>query len=276
MSDTPSQPALPSPPFYAVEGVNNLRDVGGYTVSPTTSVRRNFIYRSAHLSSVTPTGAKTLVDELGISYIYDFRSDVEIDRYPLVDIPGTTCAHVPVFKDQDASPANLALRYKDYATDEWPAGFIRAYKDILASGAKFAFKVVFEHIRDQPTQSLLFHCTAGKDRTGVFAALVLRLAGVTDNEVIGKEYELTEIGLDGLREVFIQKLLQHPSVNGDRDAAVRMTRASAAAIIGTMEWLDEEYGGVEGYMKREMGFNDEDIERIKKNIIAEETGVCPN
>ncbi|DAA77213.1 TPA_exp: Uncharacterized protein A8136_6473 [Trichophyton benhamiae CBS 112371] len=276
MSDTSSQRTLPSPPFYAVEGVNNLRDVGGYTVSPTTSVRRNFIYRSAHLSSVTPTGAKTLVDELGISYIYDFRSEVEIARYPLVDIPGTTFTHVPVFKDQDASPANLALRYKDYAADEGPAGFIRAYKDILVSGAKFAYKVVFEHIRDQPTQSLLFHCTAGKDRTGVFAALVLRLAGVLDNEVIGKEYELTEAGLDGLREEFIQKLLQHPSVGGDRDAAVRMTSAKAAAIIGTLEWLDNEYGGVEGYMRKEIGFNDEDIRRIKKNIIVEGSGVCLN
>ncbi|KAM5437270.1 hypothetical protein McanMca71_001119 [Microsporum canis] len=276
MSEIPSQPALPSPPFYAVEGVYNLRDVGGYAVSPTTSVRRNFIYRSAHLSSITPTGAQSLVDDLGVSYIYDFRSEVEIARYPLVDIPGTTCCHVPVFKDQDASPANLALRYKDYAADDGSAGFIRAYKDILGSGAKFAYKVVFEHIRDQPTEPLLFHCTAGKDRTGVFAALVLRLAGVVDNEVIGKEYELTEAGLKGLREDFIQKLLQHPSVAGDRDAALRMTSAKAAAIIGTLEWLDEEYGSVEGYLKKEIGFTDDDIEKIKKNIIAEGAGIHLN
>ncbi|KAK2834870.1 hypothetical protein FQN49_006832 [Arthroderma sp. PD_2] len=270
MSDITSQAALPSPPFHAIEGVYNLRDVGGYALTPTTSVRRNFIYRSAHLSSVTPTGAKCIVDELKIAYIYDFRSEVELARYPLVDIPGTTRRYVPVFRDQDASPASLALRYKDYSAADGAEGFIRAYKEILRSGAESAYKVVFEHIRDQPADGLLFHCTAGKDRTGVFAALILRLAGVTDDEVIGKEYELTEIGLGDLREQFIQKLLSHPAVEGDRDAVVRMTGAKAAAIIGMLKWLDSEYGGVEGYMKKAIGFSDEDIEKIKKNIVAEE------
>ncbi|KAF3480095.1 uncharacterized protein GIQ15_05442 [Arthroderma uncinatum] len=273
MANITSQAALPSPPFYAIDGVYNLRDIGGYAVSPTTSVRRNFIYRSAHLAGITPAGCKAIVDKLGITYIYDFRSDLEIARYPLVDIPGTTRRYVPVFRNQDASPASLALRYKDYSAADGAEGFIRAYKEILRTGAESAYKIVFEHIRDQPTEPLLFHCTAGKDRTGVFAALLLRLAGVTDDKVIGEEYALTEVGLGELRGEFIKKLMDHPAVSGDRDGAVRMTGAKAAAITGTLKYLDSEYGGVEGYMKQAIGFSDEDIKKIKENIVAEEKAI---
>src|SRR5436190_8079262 len=111
---------LVSPPFYHVDGIVNLRDLGGYAISSTTSLRRNFLYRSATLSRATPAGAKTLVDRLGITTIYDLRSNLETVRSPSYDVPGTTRVHVPVFKDQDASPDGLSLRYRDYTSPDGP------------------------------------------------------------------------------------------------------------------------------------------------------------
>lgn len=271
----PSQDPLPSPPFHHIEGINNLRDIGGYAISPSSSVRCGFLFRSAHLSSPTPAGAKALVDKLGIKAIYDFRSDPESINAPSYDFPGTTRKHVPVFRDQDASPDRLALRYSHYSSaEEGAAGFLRAYREILRSASETgSFRTVFEHIRDRPDEPLLFHCTAGKDRTGVFAALVLRIAGVDDYDVIGREYELTERGLGELRNQFIARLTQHPALNGDRDAAVRMTSAKAAAIKVTLAWLDENHGGVEGYLKNELGFNDTDIRTIRKNLVVEKKAI---
>ncbi|EAS31306.3 uncharacterized protein CIMG_06785 [Coccidioides immitis RS] len=267
------QTSLPSPPFYIADGISNLRDVGGYAISSTASVRRNFIYRSAHLSRATPEGAKVLAQQLGISKIFDFRSVPETLKNPSCEIPGAERLHVPVFTDQDASPESLALRYKHYASEEGPKAFMHAYKEILQSGASNAFKTVFEHIRDQPNQPLLFHCTGGKDRTGVFAALVLRVAGVRDDDVIGQEYELTEVGLGSLREEFIQNLLKHPALQDDPSGAHRMTSAKAEAIKATLAWLDATYGSVEGYMKKAIGFGDDDIAKIRKNLLVEEKAI---
>ena len=271
---TPQDP-LPSPPFHHIEGINNFRDVGGYAISPTSSVRCGFLFRSAHLCSPTTEGAKALVEKLGIKAIYDFRSDPESINAPSYDFPGTTRKHVPVFRDQDASPDRLALRYSHYSSaEEGAAGFLRAYREILRSAPETgSFRTVFEHIRDRPDEPLLFHCTAGKDRTGVFAALALSIAGVDDYEVIGREYELTERGLGELRNQFIARLTQHPALNGDRDSAVRMTSAKAAAIKATLVWLDENHGGAEGYLKAELGFNDEDIRTIRKNLVVEEKAI---
>ncbi|KAK2759303.1 hypothetical protein FQN53_008082 [Emmonsiellopsis sp. PD_33] len=264
---------LPSPPFHHADGIANLRDLGGYAISPTTSVRLNYLFRSATLSNTTPSGAAFLTDSLGITTIYDFRSLIESERSPSADIPKATRRHVPVFKDQDASPEGLALRIKDYSSPDGPQGFLRAYMEILRGGAHLAFRAVFEHIRDRPKEPLLFHCSAGKDRTGVCAALILRLAGVSDDEVIGREYELTEVGMGVLREQSIERILQHPALEGRREAAERMVSAKAAAIMATLDWVDRTYGGVEGYLVKEVGFSETDVAVMRKNLIAEEKAI---
>ncbi|KKZ63688.1 hypothetical protein EMCG_01995 [[Emmonsia] crescens] len=264
---------LPSPPFYFADGIANLRDLGGYSISPTSSVRRNYLFRSASLSNTTLEGANFLTDKLGIATIYDFRSIIECERSPSFDIPGSIRRHVPVFKDQDASPEGLALRYKDYSASDGSQGFMRAYAEILRAGAAGAFRAVFEHIRDRPEEPLLFHCSAGKDRTGVCAALILRIAGVPDDEVIGREYELTEAGLGELRQQTIDRVLAHPAFGGDREGAERMVSAKAAAMLATLSWVDDKYGGAEGYLKTGIGFSDQDIALIRANLIIEDKAI---
>ena len=68
------------------------------------------------------------------------------------------------------------------------------------------------------------HCTAGKDRTGVLAALILSLCGV-DDETIAREYALTELGLAPLRSVFLEHLLKESALEGNMDGAVNMVSA---------------------------------------------------
>ncbi|PGH05945.1 hypothetical protein AJ80_08257 [Polytolypa hystricis UAMH7299] len=266
---------LPSPPFHFAEGISNLRDLGGYAISPTSSVRRGFLYRSARLSTVTPAGATYIVENLGIKTVYDLRSALESEKSPSYEFPSTTRRHVPVFMDQDASPEGLALRYVDYASEDGAAGFMRAYREILRGGASGgAYRSMFEHIRDQPDVPLLFHCTAGKDRTGVFAALTLRIAGVKDDDVIGWEYELTERGLAELRAEFVEKLIEKMPAFKENPASVdRMLGAKAEAIKAMLAWVDETYGSVEGYMKKEMGFSDECIRTIRRNLVIEEKAI---
>jgi len=121
-SDTKEMVDLPSPPFVSVSGIHNFRDLGGYAVSPTLSVRRNVIYRCGEPSKVTQDGIETL-KSLGVTRMYDLRSKVEIDRNKdanwggIKEWDGCERVFTPVFIDQDYSPENLALRFKDYASE---------------------------------------------------------------------------------------------------------------------------------------------------------------
>ncbi|KAK2754426.1 hypothetical protein FQN54_007070 [Arachnomyces sp. PD_36] len=273
-----SESALPEPeiptlsaPFYNVDGVRNLRDIGGYDIpnAPTgTTTRKNFIYRSARVSSITPAGSKTLVSDLGIKTIYDLRSASEVSKNGAPDIPGATVLATPVFQDgvDKSSPEKLALRYRLDAENESPAvAFARAYSHFLIDGAD-AFRTVFTHIRDQPTSPFLIHCAGGKDRTGVLAALMLRVAGVTDDEIIGKEYELTEVGMQGLREHSIQSLLKNPAFQNNRAGVEMMVTCKAASMIEFLKLVDGRYGSADGYLKEQLGFGEEDVEKIRANL----------
>jgi protein tyrosine/serine phosphatase len=113
---------LPSPPFIEIDGISNFRDLGGYPISSTQSIRSSVIYRCAEPSQVTKNGIEAM-QKLGINKVYDLRSNNEIERNKASGRGGVTewdgCERlfVPVFKDEDYSPENLALRYADYTAE---------------------------------------------------------------------------------------------------------------------------------------------------------------
>ena len=101
-------------------------------------------------------------------------------------------------------------------------GFVHAYADILRAGAS-AFSTIFQHLVHAPSACLV-HCTAGKDRTGVFVALILSLLGCSD-EVVAHEYALTDQGLAHKKPVFIERLLQTEALKGNRKGVENMVGA---------------------------------------------------
>ena len=120
--------SLPCPPFVEINGVHNLRDIGGYPTTPGLCVRRNIVYRSGDFKSLTQVGEEKLA-AMGFETIFDLRSSSEIARarvnggetyYDAWTSPVPTRPQredVPVFSDQDYSPEVTAIRFKDYASE---------------------------------------------------------------------------------------------------------------------------------------------------------------
>lgn len=138
MSGLPENPKdLPSPPFLDIPGIANFRDIGGYACSGTpehASVRTGLVFRAADPSKVTSDGLAKM-KQLGIKKVFDLRSvpelrhqgpewaGVDIDEDVFVtktegqEIPADSIERVwcPVFKKEDYSPEQIALRYKEYS-----------------------------------------------------------------------------------------------------------------------------------------------------------------
>ncbi|KAF9450637.1 hypothetical protein P691DRAFT_664908 [Macrolepiota fuliginosa MF-IS2] len=259
---------LSRPPFITIPGVINVRDLGSYTSTtfPGKMTKPGHLYRSAEVAGILPDG-KALLKELNITKVFDLRSETEIHKYntPLPEIDGVEIIHTPIFQTVDYSPEMMAKRYQLYASGKTEA-FMELYSQILDHGGP-AFGRILRHVRDKPNEGCLFHCTAGKDRTGIIAAILLNLAGV-DDETIAKDYALTRVGREPAREMIMARLSKEPLFASNNEAALNMFTCRHETMIAFLKLVEEKYGGFEEYVKRYVGLGDADISKIRDHILV--------
>ncbi|KAK7695400.1 hypothetical protein QCA50_000036 [Cerrena zonata] len=256
---------LNQPPFVTIPGVVNVRDLGSYpTDQPGIITKPGLLYRSAEISSVTDEG-KAKLQELGIKKVFDLRSDTEISKWttPCPEIEGIQVIRAPVFKIEDYSPEMMAKRFELYASGKTEA-FMELYSQILDNGG-VAFGQILRHVRDKPDEPCIMHCTAGKDRTGVIAAILLKLAGVSDSD-IAEDYSLTRVGREPSREKVMARLTKEPLFASNSEAALNMFTSRPETMLAFLKVIEEKYGGVVEYLKKYVHLSEEDIHTIRRNV----------
>jgi len=261
------QHRLSKPPFVAIPGVVNVRDLGSYPTDSAGCVTKpGFAFRSGEVSSITEEG-KVRLKELGITAVYDLRSDTEIAKWktPCPEIDGVEIIRTPVFKVEDYSPEMVAKRYQLYASGKTEA-FMELYSQILEHGGP-AFETILRHVRDRPNEGFIMHCTAGKDRTGVIAAIILKLAGTRDQD-IADDYALTRVGREPIRDLVMARLSKEPLFASNNQAALAMFTSRPDTMLAFLNLLQEKYGGVKQYLKTHTQLSDEDIAIIQQNILS--------
>ncbi|KAJ5856223.1 uncharacterized protein N7529_010167 [Penicillium soppii] len=254
------------PPFIPIQGVSNFRDLS----HDDNKLRPGFVYRSGNLSDIMDSGKSIIASELGITTIFDLRNEGERQKAPAASIPGVDTIWMPY----GARPATLNLR--DFAgEDKGSLGFVKMYTGILEA-AKPCFTEVFNHIKDNPDDPFIFHCSAGKDRTGVLAALILLLIGRPHDEIIN-DYILTRAGLESARE----NLMDAFAINMETDEVdigqlspealgmLELCGVRATAMSAFLKTFESSYkNGVEGYLIDGLGFSHSDVETMRKNLMS--------
>ncbi len=157
-----------------LQGAFNVRDLGGLRTRDGRRTRYGLIYRGDSLDSITPGDAKILFDKLGIGTIVDLRTQAETE---LGD------REFPVPRYRFSVLAEGRLGREPFPSDD-PAELAKVYLNNL-EGGRSAVKNTFEIIAAnlQAGVPTLFHCAAGRDRTGIIAALLLGLVEVTYGEI---------------------------------------------------------------------------------------------
>jgi protein-tyrosine phosphatase len=239
--------------LLAWEGLLNARDLGGYPTADGRATRWGAVVRSDSPSELTEAGRAALLDH-GIRYMVDLRMPSEIERYPNpFSEPGPHgVGYVNImFEDPTAVPSTtfttLAEGYKSKLDHTMPtvANILRA-------------------IAEAPEGGVLVHCMAGKDRTGLVAALLLELAGVP-RRTVAEDYALTAEYLKPWDERYLES---GPGERSDREKEIEKYRPRVEVMLEVLEHLDERYGGAEGYVL-ESGVSAEDIARLHKRLVGE-------
>lgn len=169
-----------------MEGVENFRDMGGYLTKDGKQVKYGHLYRSSALYYLTEKD-KELFRDLGIQVIFDYRDEPEVVKEPDPVLENVQNIRVP------ANLTNEEIGNEDIMSDEYKKnlkkeGLADFYKEIAFNNP--SYKRLFEVALDDEVESLVHHCAAGKDRTGVGAAMLLMALGVP-RESIMEDYLLS-------------------------------------------------------------------------------------
>jgi protein-tyrosine phosphatase len=240
-----------------LEGTPNFRDLGGYAVKGGV-VKSGRVFRSGTLEKLTEKDLETL-QKLGIKTVVDLRTQFEVDRAPDKLPKGVRYLHLPIGKDEDVKKYFEPKTAADVDALLKPGGFIGkdkqpGYDNTIARGDSYA--KLMDLLTNPEHHPIVFHCTAGKDRTGVAAAVLLWTLGASD-DTVAADYTLTdkyfkpeaEKRLAELRKKLaaIKKVTESEiDLSGMRE---RMgTRKET--ILGTRAKIEKECGGWEPFLEK--------------------------
>jgi protein-tyrosine phosphatase len=245
-------------------GGHNFRDIGGYPASGGRSTAWELVYRSGTMAELS-VADQALLERLGLRVICDFRSSRERDRQPS-RLPESADFEIWAH-DYDTSAADLVatLTSPDATAASAHALMIELYRHIAYEQA-IGYRALFERLASGELP-ILFHCAAGKDRTGVAAALLLDMLGVP-RELVIEDYVLTdhcfERGCELVRtDPWVQKL-------GEVDQAIwaPVMRADPAYLATLFETIEGRHGSAEGFIRDELGLDDAAIAAIRNRLLV--------
>jgi protein-tyrosine phosphatase len=231
-----------------LSGATNFLDLGGYAGQGGQSVRWRKLFRSDHLADLTPEDLLT-IDRLGVARVFDFRGKTERLAQACV-IPGAVVHSLAIeptvvqglktlidaghLVTVDNTVGLMQQTYRDFVLDNSPR-FAQFFGHLLADGAP-----------------LVFHCTAGKDRTGSAAALLLEALGVP-RAVILQDYLLTN------------DFYQMPKANPaglPQEVMNVLWRVQANFLEAAFEVVEADFGSIPRYLKEALGVDAQAQERL--------------
>ena len=258
-------PAHPAPGTQlAFAGGNNFRELGGYLADESKHVRWGQIYRGIPTGKLTGEADSRLLDSLGLRLILDLRSSGEAKKEPDYVPDGARLVQICGLCAEDGAEIAFApgdIEKLMQTAEEGESIFQRLYRRML-TGNK-AFKELFRALEAGETP-ILFHCSAGKDRTGVAAMLILLALGASD-EVICADFEQT----NACRKAEIDAVLAEHAAEIAADPACRMryyamAGVDPAAAPFVLDTIRRKFGSAENYLETEYGLTPARLMRLRR------------
>ena len=268
--------------FLPVKGIVNARDLGGYEVQDGRKVKSGMLLRAAHLAEAKDADIAYL-EGLKVATVIDFRKEEEkqgkVDR----DIPGARYVSLIVDASGNAM-ANATEEEKKKMTgrkkfdvkkiivfaafnDKAKAVAMNMYPTLLFTPeCQQQFARFFRLVLETESGAVLYHCTQGKDRTGIASALLLAALGAS-RETIVEDFDAT----NKVYENDVKKYSRRVKLWGGKEEEIAVVKAflgcNTENFVKSLDTIDAQYGSLLDYLKGPIGLNDEDIRILRERYL---------
>lgn len=249
-----------------LQAVPNARQLGGLATHDDRRVASNRLFRTGTLHRMTESDRVTLSD-MGVGTVIDLRSDWERGnepyRWPEVEI-----ISAPLVSDDLVSSIHARFATGDLSDAELIDWWGLTRVPLALETHLYSMKTIFETLLGTPAdQGVLYHCSGGKDRTGVVSAVVLEALGVVRADIAADFIATNDSGPDETGDRFIARL--------EAARGSRLSREALASITGVKtEWLDglfaliaERYQSVDGYLVDRVGLGESDLLTLRNRYL---------
>jgi len=243
-----------------VKGAVNFRDIGGYTTKDGHHVRWAKLYRSADLSKLTDSDLG-LLSNLKIAYDIDLRGTQESQKAPDRMVPNMHYQLCPAGSENlDGMMRGIAMLKNPKQADSLMVAFYANTAPL-----KGRYQPLFNSLLDLPQEeSLLFHCSAGKDRTGMGTALILYALGVPYHTIM-EDFLASNYYRKAENEKMMKMMVGTYHLNAE--VARSMMGVKKEYLDATFASIKKQYGSVDAFLKNEIGLDDAKMKTLKEKFL---------
>lgn len=257
---------VPGDRWLDLDGVVNMRDLGGLPTRDGRVIRRHRLIRSDNLGELTAESVTQLIEVVGVSDVVDLRSLLEVtEEGPGALGAGVRRHHHSLFRE-DGPPPSI----EEAATGPWANPSRHGTRD-----ARFWSQHYLGFLDDRPDSvsaalraigaargATIVHCAAGKDRTGTIVALALDVAGVPHEEIVA-DYLLTTTRLPAILARLLTRPIYGPALAAQPASDQTPQAATMESILRT---LDQQWGGARGWL-RTRGWTDDELDGLRERLV---------
>lgn len=253
--------------IHAFEALDNFRDYGDYATTAGARVRPGHLFRAAHQANLTEADLKRLA-ALDIGTVVDLRRPVERGRQPSKRPANFTGQVLESDLDEAGEAPHITfLKTADLTPDSGRRFMTATYRQLPFAPAHLDLFARYFRALGDTDRPVLIHCAAGKDRTGMLAALTHHLLGVGRDDLI-EDYLLTNVAVDlvGRAPAIGEQLTKMTGRTASHDAVVAFMGVEEAYLDAAISAIEARHGSIDGYLEQALGVDtalrDQIVERL--------------
>jgi len=262
-----------------LQGVANARDLGGIRIGEKT-VRSGLLLRTAHLNEATDEDVRYLSEVLHLKKIFDFRTLQESSFQPDRAIPGAEHILLPTLDTEaekrsgEAVPEEVFLNLPAHIVQ---LSFMRIFKEkarqlypslVLSEFSQLQYATFLNLILETEEGAVLWHCSQGKDRTGIGAALILGALGA-DKETIVADFDRSNAHYRPVVEHFLEQVEAAGGGEEEKEVIRAFMGVSVKNFSRTLDIIEANWGNIPGYLEETMGIMEDDLAVLRRRYLQD-------